>query len=218
MATTTGNRTVIGLFDSYDDAERCVRELRDLGIPVEDISLVVSDNRGKGETGEHLTTDSKTVAENVLGGALFGGLGGLLIGLGALAIPGLGPIVAAGPIATTLAGAGVGAVGGGIISAIKDAGVPEEEAHIYAEGVRRGGTLVAVHSRGISPDRISEIMDRNGAGDIDERGAQWRSNGWTRFDENAEPYETERSGVSTRTTVGTRMEERGQRRSRTYGR
>ncbi|MDX2153697.1 MAG: general stress protein [Bryobacteraceae bacterium] len=235
--------TVVGLFDSHDDAQDCLEALRDAGIRGDDISIVASNRKGKmtSRTGDEKTTDGTSVGENIAGGALFGGLGGLLIGLGALAIPGLGPIIAAGPIATTLAGAGIGAVGGGIIGAIKDAGVPDEEAHVYAEGVRRGGTLVTVRCDSVEADNVRNIMDDHGAVDIEERGAQYRSSGWSKFDPNASEYDYETTGTrtgsstlgasstGTTSTTGTRtglgsslgstsgMSAEQRRRSRIYG-
>jgi uncharacterized membrane protein len=193
MATMQETATVIAVFDSPEQASQAVRALVDAGVDREDISLV-SRNReasttGKStETGTKKTADGTTVGENIAGGAVFGGLGGLLLGLGALAIPGVGPIVAAGPIATTLAGAGIGAAGGGIIGAIKDAGVPDEDAHVYAESVRRGGTMVSVRTDDLSRDRVADILDDHGAVDVDERAASYRSSGWSRFDENADEY------------------------------
>ena len=124
-------------------------------------------------------------------GAVLGGLGGLLIGLGALAIPGVGPVLAAGPIVATLVGAGVGAAAGGLIGALVDAGVPEEQANLYAEGVRRGGTLVTVSTSDQNADRAVGILNDHDPVDIDRRASQWHSDNWTGFDENAEPYTRE---------------------------
>lgn len=206
MASITGMTTVVGLFDRAEDAREAVRALRDAGILGEDISLVAKD-RGTTSAGvaDTETTGSRkkegtSVGENVAGGAVFGGLGGLLIGLGALAIPGIGPIVAAGPIATTLAGAGFGALGGGIIGAIKESGVPEEEAHFYAESVRRGSSMVVVRASDDMVDRVSDILDRHDAIDIEERASTYRNEGWSRFDETATPYE---GATSYGGTVGT---------------
>jgi hypothetical protein len=195
MATMQETATVIAVFDSPEQASQAVRALVDAGVDREDISLV-SRNREASNTGTSTgtgtgakrTSDGTTVGENIAGGAVFGGLGGLLLGLGALAIPGVGPIVAAGPIATTLAGAGIGAAGGGIIGAIKDAGVPDDDAHVYAESVRRGGTMVSVRTDDLSRDRVADILDDHGAVDVDERAASYRSSGWSRFDENAGEY------------------------------
>jgi uncharacterized protein (TIGR02271 family) len=104
-----------------------------------------------------------------------------LIGLGALAIPGVGPIIAAGPIAAALAGAGVGAVTGGLIGALVDAGIPEEEANIYSEGVRRGGTLVMVNASDDRASEVARIMERFNPVNVDERSAEWEQAGWERF-------------------------------------
>jgi stress response protein YsnF len=121
-------------------------------------------------------------------GAAVGGLGGLLVGLAALAIPGVGPVLAAGPLAAALAGAGIGAVAGGLIGALTDAGVPEEQAGLYAEGVRRGGTLVTVSAADGEADRIVDILERHNPVDIDRRAASWRESGWTGYEAGAEPY------------------------------
>src|SRR5947207_11774476 len=96
-------------------------------------------------------------------GAVVGGLGGLLLGLGALAIPGIGPIIAAGPLVAALGGAAAGAAVGGLIGALTKMGVPEEEAHIYAEGVRRGGTLVTVTADDANTDTIVSVLNGHGA-------------------------------------------------------
>lgn len=152
-------------------------------------------------------------------GAAIGGLGGLLVGIGALAIPGIGPVLAAGPIASALIGMGVGAVTGGLIGALVDAGVPEEQASLYAEGIRRGGTLVKVTTSEDRSNDATRIMDRFNPVDIDQRATSWRSEEWSRFDPNATPYtqsefERERSRYST--DLGREV---GQERSRihTYG-
>ena len=97
-----------------------------------------------------------------------------------LAIPGIGPIIAAGPIAAALAGAGIGAATGGLIGGLTDLGIPDEEAHTYAEGVRRGGTLVtATAHTEMQAARAVDILHRHGAVDIEERAASWRQDGWS---------------------------------------
>jgi uncharacterized protein (TIGR02271 family) len=190
-------KTVIGLFDRMDEARQVVQELIDHGFQGDDISFVSR------QDGEYVTQrgDERTSGAAVGAGAAasLGGVGGLLVGLGALAIPGIGPVIAAGPLATVLAGAGIGGAAGGIIGALTDLGVPEEEAHYYAEGVRRGGILVAVDTDDHGADRAAEIMGRHGAIDVDERATHWRQSGWTRFDPDAEPYPaTERPAVAER--------------------
>lgn len=180
-------KTVIGLFDSVDDARRVVQELIDYGFESDAISMVTREN------GQYVTErgDEGTsgVALGAGAGATIGGLGGLMVGLAALAIPGIGPVIAAGPLATTLAGAGLGAAAGGIIGALTDLGIPEEAAHYYAEGVRRGGALVSVATGDDMADEVAEIMARYGAVDIDERVERWRASGWTHFDPNTRPYQ-----------------------------
>jgi hypothetical protein len=106
-----------------------------------------------------------------------------------LAIPGIGPVLVAGPIAATLIGAGVGAVTGGLIGALVDLGVPEEEAGYYAEGIRRGGTLVTLIVSDHMADHAIEIMDNHDPVDIEERVTSWQSSGWTGFDPDAKSHE-----------------------------
>ncbi|WP_026370896.1 general stress protein [Kallotenue papyrolyticum] len=185
-------KNVVGLFDTRQDAEDAVRALRDAGFPANDISLVAGNTR---EYDEFTTApaESGTEAEEgagigATGGAVLGGLAGLLVGLGVLTIPGVGPVVAAGSLATVLGstalGAGIGAAAGGLVGALVGAGIPEEEANIYAESIRRGGTLVMVQvASDEEADRAAEIMDRYNVVDIDERGRTYRESGWERFDE-----------------------------------
>jgi hypothetical protein len=178
-------KTVVGYFDDFAQAEQAVRALVDGGFSRTDISLVAGDPQGQYTKKYDVARD--TVAEEegsglAVGagtGAVVGGLGGLLVGLGALAIPGVGPVIAAGPLGAALLGAGLGTAAGGIIGALVDIGVAEEEAGVYAEGIRRGGAVVSLRSEGLMVDRAIEIMERNGAVDIDKRAADWRSSGWT---------------------------------------
>jgi uncharacterized membrane protein len=179
-----GTHTVVALFNSHQDAQDAIRDLVDAGVNREDLSLVAK-NRPGGGTPELKGKEKSTgLGENVAGGAIFGGLGGLLIGLGALAIPGIGPVVAAGPLATTLAGAGIGALGGGIIGGIKEAGVPDEDAGVFAESIRRGDILLSVRTDANMADRVANIMNDHGALDVDERANEYRSSGWTGFNQN----------------------------------
>ncbi|GJE62646.1 hypothetical protein MPOCJGCO_4779 [Methylobacterium trifolii] len=110
---------------------------------------------------------------------MLGGGAGLLAGLGLLAIPGVGPVVAAGWLVATVTGAGVGAAAGGLIGGLTGAGLSEHEAERYAEGVRRGGTLVTVRAGEDLADRVMTILDRSGSIDLDERAQGWRAQGWT---------------------------------------
>jgi uncharacterized membrane protein len=189
-------KTVVGLFENYTDADRAVSELNTRGFTRNEISVAARDSaiRDRMMTGE--TGAERAVAESAgagaIGGATLGGLTGLLVGLGALAIPGIGPVVAAGTLATVLGstavGAGVGAAAGGLIGALVGMGIPEEDATFYAEGVKRGGVLVTVQT---SDDRASEalnIMRRSNAVDVDTQRRSWTESGWSgRFDDQMEP-------------------------------
>ena len=180
-------KSIVGIFDQQSEAERAVRDLMDNGFRREDISLIAGHTSG--EPVESTTTSSVGMSSTAAGagtGAVVGGLGGLLVGLGVLAIPGVGPVVAAGPLAATLLGAGVGAAAGGLIGSLMDVGVPEEEAGYYAEGIRRGSTLVAVNTEDeMMIDRAVNIFERHNAIDIDRRVEEWRKSGWTGYDPNA---------------------------------
>ena len=159
-------RTIVALFDDYREAEGAIRELESMGVPSTDMNLIANNagNRygnypqyGIDRPARTDHTDTASGAGTGAGiGAVLGGAAGLLAGIGALAIPGVGPVVAAGALAATLAGAGVGAAVGGLVGALVEAGIPREHADIYAEAVRRGGTLVTV--------RTDDAFERSGLG------------------------------------------------------
>lgn len=182
-------KIVVGLFDDFSDAQDAVQDLVKAGFRREDISVTASDARGeRARLGAPGASGSGSGAATGAGtGAALGGVAGLLVGLGALAIPGIGPVVAAGPLAAALAGAGVGAVTGGLVGSLTDLGVPEEAAHRYAEGVRRGGSLVAVAADAGNVDAAVSVMNLHGAVDIERRAADWRQQGWTGFNHAAQP-------------------------------
>jgi uncharacterized protein (TIGR02271 family) len=110
----------------------------------------------------------------------------MLAGLGLLAIPGLGPVIAAGWLVSTLVGAGAGAAAGAVVGSLAgsltEIGVSEADAHAYAEGVRRGGTLVTVRADEVLADRVIAILDDEGTVDLNERSAAWRREGWTGYE------------------------------------
>lgn len=203
------SKTITRLFDNYSDGTNAVRELEALGIPHSDISIVANNIHGEHEGVEHgSVNDHGDVSRGTSTGAVLGGAGGLLAGLGLLAIPGLGPIVAAGWLAATAVGAGIGAAGGAatgsIVGALKNAGHTDEEAHFYSEGVRRGGTLVSAKVADTDIARAEAVLDRSNAVDAPTRGAAYRETGWNRFDETAPAYtadeiERERTGYGVTT-------------------
>ena len=176
------------LYDSYDDARRAMNELVTAGIPQTDISIVANNANNRFTTKDAGTYD--TVADEHHSGAgtgtgvgaTVGGIAGLLAGLGIMAIPGVGPVVAAGWLASTALGAVVGGAAGGIIGALTDAGVPEEDAHIYAEGLRRGGSLLTVRVSDADRSRIETMLGSSSV-DVTNRREQYRSAGWSKFEE-----------------------------------
>jgi hypothetical protein len=142
-----------------------------------------------------MTTGEGAAAGAGIGAAL-GGLGGVLMGLGLLVVPGVGPALAAGALASGLIGAGIGGAAGGIGGALANAGVPEEEAGYYAEGVRRGGHLVVVTTTEDRYTTAYDILQRYNPASMKDRADTWRREGWTGFDPNAQPYDPDRPASS----------------------
>jgi hypothetical protein len=167
-AFTQQRRTAVGLFDHQEDLERVLNELKASGFSPEQVSLVAKD---KGVTREVVETTGMGGGEGAgvgaVAGGITGGLLGWLVGIGALAIPGIGPIVAAGALATTLGGAAIGAATGGLIGALVDLGIPEEEASYYQEGIGRGGMLLTINANSDAQlYEANEIMRRNNGTDV----------------------------------------------------
>jgi hypothetical protein len=176
-------KTVVGLMDSIEAARGAVQELVAGGIPRDDIGFMANEKHvAPGDPAMHERRSGESASRTVLGagtGAALGGMAGLALALAPLAIPGIGPLLAAGPLAAAFAGAGVGAVTGGLIGGLTRLGVPESEAHYYAEAVRRGGILVTVAAdTEAQADKALAILRRGGAVDIDERATQWKKQGW----------------------------------------
>ncbi len=149
-------KKIVGVFETEQEASRAIEGLLSYGFPSKDISVITKDR----EDLESITADTGTkapegVAAGVATGGMLGGVTGLLAGIGALAIPGIGPILAAGPIAATLAGLAVGAGAGGMVGGLIGLGIPEEEAKDYENYVDKGKILVIVNAEG----RDREIYD-----------------------------------------------------------
>jgi stress response protein YsnF len=164
---------VIGIFDNHSQAQEAIEQMINDGIDRDRISLV---SRGTDEEkGRDASEERGSGAGKGAGiGAAVGGVGGLIAGIAGLAIPGLGPILAAGPIAAAiggaLGGAGLGAAAGGIIGALTDMGVPEEEARHYENQIREGNVLVAVRAENDEEaERAANIMEIEGAEDVEGR-------------------------------------------------
>ena len=190
-------QTMTRLYDDHADATAAVEQLEAAGVPQSDISLVSNDAEGRyadGGDGTGMTSgDPAQGAGTGAGtgasvGTVLGGGAGLLAGIGALAIPGIGPIVAAGWLVAALTGAGVGAAAGGLLGSLAGAGVSEADAHVHAEGVRRGGTLVTVRADDAEADRINAVLDGRGAVDLAARRTEYEAEGWKGYDPAAAPY------------------------------
>lgn len=185
-------KSVTALYDDYATAERAVADLVNAGFSRNDISIVAND-----ATGEYNTRYVVNQSDDMTGGegATLGAVAGAVIGLGAMLIPGIGPVIAAGPVIAGLVGAGVGAaagaVTGGITASLVGYGIPEEDANYYAEGVRRGGTLVVVHTNDGRADEAEAVLNRHHSVDVYTRADDWRSGGWTGFDPNRQAYSPE---------------------------
>jgi hypothetical protein len=140
------NIAVFGIFPNYSSVELAVDELRDSGFRNVDISVLLPENIGtKDFAHEKATKAPEGVTAGASAGAVLGGTLGWLVGVGALAIPGLGPFIAAGPILATLAGVGVGGAVGGFAGALVGMGIPEYEAKRYEGRIKDGGILLSVH-------------------------------------------------------------------------
>jgi hypothetical protein len=195
------NSTLIGLFKNMQDAEAAVHELQKEGFSRDQIGMVAAD-RSKDEATPDIGPIEGIGAEGRPGkGAAIGGAAGFVGGLLALAIPGIGPAIAAGPIAAALGGvalggAAIGAATGGLIGLLKERGVSEEEAEYFHEGIIRGGVLVSVYTTKDQADSAKEILEKHHPVDIDEEAATWRAAGWSASAMHREPEPIGVVGVS----------------------
>lgn len=174
-------KTIVGLFDDFAQARSAAVELERMGVSHNDISVLANN-----ETGAH--GDNNAVADHGMGhamtkdagvGAEIGGVIGLLAGLSLFVIPGLGFLAGAGWLAGMFTGAGIGAVAGGLVGVLASVGVPATDAAYYNEGVRRGGTLVAVRAEDASANNLAQVLNAHGAVNIEERANTYRSEGFT---------------------------------------
>ena len=166
------NTAVFGIYPSYADVEVGVDALRSAGFRNADISVLFPESAGTRDFAHEKNTKAPEGATTGAGtGVVLGGAMGWLLGIGALAIPGLGPFIAAGPIMAALAGAGVGSAIGGITGALIGMGIPEYEAKRFEGRVKDGGILLSVHSDSSEwTKRAKEILKRTGAQDISSTG------------------------------------------------
>jgi hypothetical protein len=180
------------MFDSFTVARNAVVELKNAGVDSDDLT-VIANNADDAYDLENDTSDNVGTGAGI--GAAVGGAGGLLTGLGLMAVPGVGPVVAAGWLVSTLggavAGAAAGAAVGGLVSAFTEAGVSEEEADVLAEHVRRGGAVVCVRADDDQADEVRSIIRRNKSIDLAVRRSNLEEEGWEGFDADARPLDSQ---------------------------
>ena len=168
-----GKKTaVFGIYHNANQAERVVDRLREEGFSNDDISVLLQDNQGSKDFAHEKNTKApEGTTTGVTAGGVIGGTLGLLAGIGALAIPGVGPFIAAGPIMGALAGLGVGGAVGGLIGALVGMGIPEYEAKRYEGHIKAGGVLLSVHcDTSDEITRAKDLLKHTGAQDISLSG------------------------------------------------
>lgn len=158
--------TVTSVYESYQDAIATVRELQAANVPDEEISVIANQPRAQdSETADR--TDNNMAETGAASGAAIGGTvggaTGLLAALGTFTIPGIGPVIGAGWLLATAVGAAVGASAGGVLGALIGAGVSKDQAHIYVESLRKGGTLVSARVSDDQTEEVRAIMARRKA-------------------------------------------------------
>jgi hypothetical protein len=166
------NTAVFGIYKSVAQAERAVATLTSAGFPNNDISVLLTDAQTTRDFAHQKNTKApEGTAAGAATGGIIGGALGLLAGIGTLAIPGVGPLIAAGPLVATLAGVGAGGATGGIIGALVGMGIPEYEAKRYEGRVKDGGVLLSVHcDTSDQIKRAKELVKNTGAEDISSTG------------------------------------------------
>ncbi|CAH1216192.1 hypothetical protein PAECIP111892_04265 [Paenibacillus auburnensis] len=162
------NKKIVGVFHNEHEASRAIEDLKSRGFLTEDISVIARDKRDVDAISDETGTKApEGMASGAATGGLLGGVTGLLAGIGALAIPGIGPIIAAGPIAATLAGAAVGAGTGGLVGGLIGLGIPEDEAESYDNYVDEGRILVMVDADSSRSNDVYEVFRNHNSANAD---------------------------------------------------
>lgn len=191
ITPTISMRTYItGLFHTYADATAAYRALSEEDLDTDAISVFVTDPDGSiqdatEEPAEEGAERAQAALDGALTGGVIGGFTGTVLGLGFIALPGIGQMAASGALATGLLGAGVGSAGGSLVNTLIQAGLAEHDAETYAEAVRRGSILVVVQAPSVLTPRIHEIMNDHNAVQIENRVAKWQAQGWKTYDPTA---------------------------------
>jgi hypothetical protein len=167
-------KTVMVLIEKRDEAQKAVDELLAAGFDRDQLGIITPEVR----------QEAAAAVTGASAGMVLGGLAGMLLAAAALMIPGVGPVLVAGPALTLMGGTTLGMLAGGLMGALTAKGMPEQDAHIFAEGLRRGHTLLSVNAKDEAQVRkASEIVKRHGAVDLDRAAAAWQTLGWSgRFD------------------------------------
>lgn len=164
--TSTTTHTIVGFFGTPAQAKTAIQDLVSHGFSPDSISVIASDTGTPKvgpvpETGSTSDTGEKTV---------IGGIAGFIVGMAALAIPGVGPIIAAGPLAAALTGAAAGAATGGLIGVMTDDGIPQREAERYSKAIGTGNVMVTVRTQEDRVDHAADLLEQNGATGVDDSG------------------------------------------------
>jgi len=173
-------KTVAAVFPSLESAQRATRHLENLGIPPEDISVVAGGDDSLREAYMHEAKleEGGTGRAAAIGASVGGGVA-VAASLIALAIPGVGPVIAGGALAAILTTTGIGAAGGGLIGAFINLGISHDDAHLYEEALRRGAVCVAVHVDDPMEETVALVLVHHGASGINDQAEIWRKDGWT---------------------------------------
>lgn len=181
--------TIMGLFESREAAKHAIDELCRAGFRESDMSLLM---RGHHEMLGVESQDSGVVAERdlnhggvlgVVSGGLVGGLAGLALAFSAFVIPGLGPVLAAGPLATVFVGGAVGMATGGVVGSLIDRGASEEDAHTYQAGLERGGVILMIDAPDGREAEADSILQRSGMRSPDEHRRRWEADPNYRYED-----------------------------------
>jgi uncharacterized membrane protein len=196
-------RTVSALFDTLPQARSTVQDLVTQGFNRDEINLVANATDGElAAEYDEATAAGKTAETVAETGLAVGGLGGLLVGLSFLTIPGIGPVLAAGGLlASIVSGSALGALAGGVVAVLVELGIPEDHASDYAEAIRRGGTMVVVRCPDEAVSKATAVLDQHSPTDLGARSSSWKDTGYVGHDIAGSPYsrdqiETERKVYS----------------------
>lgn len=185
-------QTITRLYDNSIHAEQALQALRNAGLTEDQVSIVANRSSDPVNNPEAASDAAEGAATGAGVGGAVGAGAGLLAGVGLLAIPGIGPVVAAGWLAATALGAVAGAVtggaAGGLVGSLTSDGMSEDHANVYAEGIRRGGSMVTARVPDDRESEVNRILATYPSVEPAARGAEYRRDGWQRFDEKAAPF------------------------------